>query len=485
MPVDLESGGKGESADYLSTEFQMLIGGEMVASPKLFDVVDPATGNVVARSPVAGPQDVARAVGHAADAFVSWRATSFADRVAVVRAIVSQVTAHAEELAQIVTLESGKRLEEARVEPLWAEVFGQHFSSLDIAPTEIYGDENGRVDLHWQPLGVVAAIVPWNFPLHEAMYKVLPAILAGNTVVLKPAPTTPLSAMKLGELVRDHVPAGVLNIVGDDGSVGPLLVDDPRVAGVTFTGSTAAGRSIMTSAANDIKRVLLELGGNDAAIVLDDVDVAAVAEQIFSGSFYYAGQVCACIKRIYAHSSIYDELCGRLAELAKGAKLGSGLDPDTTMVPLQNAAQFERARRWMALAHQDGTVVAGGSVVDGPGYFVEPTIVRDIADDSAIVSEETFGPIRPVLSYDDVDDAIERANRSPYGLGGSVWSRDISRAEEVARRLECGTVWINQHAVLNPAVPFGGHKASGLGAEFGADALKEYMNAQAIFVPKS
>lgn len=411
----------------LARPFQMLIGGELSGGATTRPVIDPATGGPIAQSPIAGVSEVDRAVRAAKQAFRTWRNTTPEERAAVVHSMITVIEAHSEELATLVTLESGKMLAEARAEAMWASAWGRHFAAQRLDPAILQADDHGRVEMRWQPLGVVAAVVPWNFPLHEALYKVFPLIMAGNTVVLKPAPTTPLSVMRLGELVADIVPAGVLNILGDAGDVGPVLVAHPDVAGITFTGSTAAGKSVMGVAAEGIKRVTLELGGNDAAIVLGDVDVEQAVPGLFGGAYYYMGQVCACIKRFYVHSSIYDEVCDRMAAIAESTRLGSGLEPESEMGPVQNAEQFERSKKWLALAHGDGNVVAGGAVVDRPAYFVRPTVVRDIGDQSQLVQEETFAPIRPIMRFDNIEDAVQRANASPYGLGGSVEQRSGAR----------------------------------------------------------
>jgi len=298
------------------------------------------------------------------------------------------------------------------------------------------------VEVHRPPLGVVAAILAWNFPLAILAYKLAPAIVTGNTIVVKPAPSTPLSALFVGELIKDLVPRGVVNILSDDGEVAPVLVAHPGVAKIAFTGSTKTGKAVYANAASTVKRVTLELGGNDAAIVLPNVDVRKIAPKLFAAMFGNSGQICLSLKRLYVHTSIYDEVCDELAVLARNARVGDGFDPETEFGPVQNRNQFQQLKEVLAEVATAGTIIAGAEVKDGPGFFVAPTLVRDVSDDCRLVKEEIFGPIRPILRYDDMDDAIRRANDSCYGLGASVWSNDVELAARLARRIEAGTVWV-------------------------------------------
>jgi acyl-CoA reductase-like NAD-dependent aldehyde dehydrogenase len=327
---------------------------------------------------------------------------------------------------------------------------------------------------------VVAAITPWNFPLILLMMKVAPALLAGNTLVIKPAPTTPLSTLRFGELCARILPAGVVNIITDQNDLGGALTGHPDIAKVAFTGSTATGRKVMASVASSLKRLTLELGGNDAAIVLDDVDPKAIAPRIFGGAMVNTGQVCLAIKRVYAHDSIYDALCTELAKLADAAVIGDGLDPNTQYGPLQNKVQFEKVKGYVEEARTRGKIIAGGTPHKGKGFFVRPTIVRDIPEDSRLVQEEQFGPVLPVLHYSDINDAIARTNSSEYGLGATVWSSNPERAYEVALKIDSGQVWVNKHLDLPPDVPFGGAKQSGFGSEMGQEGLEEFTQAKVI-----
>lgn len=473
------------AADLKSRSWRMLIDGELVEGADTVPVINPATEEVLAQSPVADEGQVNDAVRAASNAFPAWRDLTPTDRGRYLKEIADAIAERADEFALIVTLEQGKTLEASRGDVDAAIAFTNYFASLRPAPEILRDDEEARIQLRRKPLGVVAAILPWNFPFFQGMYKLAPALLMGNTMVMKPAPTTPLNAMLLGELLRSLLPPGVVNIVGDSGNVGPMLTGHPDVAKISFTGSTVTGKAVMANAVPTLKRVTLELGGNDAAIVLDDVDVPAVAQELFKWAFFNCGQVCINIKRIYAPAAMYDELCDEIARLAKAAKVGDGTDPDTQIGPIQNAKQYDAVRGYLERAREDGTIIAGGNVIDRPGFFVEPTVVRDISDQSPLARQETFGPIRSILKYETVDDAIERANATSYGLGNSVWSNDLGRAMKVADRLESGTTWINQHFAIQPDVPFGGRKQSGIGVEFGTDGINEFTAVHVINMAKT
>jgi acyl-CoA reductase-like NAD-dependent aldehyde dehydrogenase len=464
--------------------FRMLIAGELVDGARTHDVVNPANERVVAAGPVADEGQVGLAIAAAKGAFPEWSGLPVADRAAVLSAIADVVEANADELARLTTLEQGKPLALALADVESGVAFARHFAGLRPGPEIVRDDAEARIEIHRRPVGVVAAILPWNFPFFQAMYKIAPALLMGHTLVVKPAPTTPLNTMLLGELIADVVPAGVLNIVGDDGSVGPQVTTHPDIAKVSFTGSTAVGKAVMRSGADSLKRVTLELGGNDAAIVLDDADVEKVADGLCQWAFFNAGQVCINVKRIFAADAVYDALCEAMARRVNAIRVGDGMDPDTEMGPVRNAKQYDAAQGYLRVARETGRILAQGAVPDGPGYFVPPTLLTDIADDNSLISEETFGPIRTILRYSDVDDAVHRVNSTRYGLGNSVWGSDIQRATQIAGRLESGTAWVNQHFALQPDVPFGGRKESGLGVEFGVDGLNAFTDIQVINVSK-
>ncbi|WP_174278774.1 aldehyde dehydrogenase family protein, partial [Sphingomonas bacterium] len=342
-------------------------------------------------------------------------------------------------------------------------------------------DADGRrIVYRRRPLGVVAAIVAWNFPLSMMATKIAAALVAGNTVVAKPAPTTPLTTLRAAALLQHAFPAGVLNALGDDGTVGPRLTAHPDVRKITFTGSTATGRHVLGAAADTLKRVTLELGGNDAAIVLDDAEPRAVATGLFNGAFANSGQLCVAIKRAYVPDALYDEVCDQLAALCEGAIVGDGLEQGTQFGPLQNKAQYERVRELRDDAARHGTVMGDAGVVPDQGYFIRPQIVRDVTDGVRLVDEEQFGPVLPVIRYDDPEDALARANASSYGLGGSVWSSNPARARRYAERMDSGSVWINRHPDLAHHIPFAGAKQSGLGVEMGDEGLEEFTQLQVI-----
>jgi acyl-CoA reductase-like NAD-dependent aldehyde dehydrogenase len=337
------------------------------------------------------------------------------------------------------------------------------------------------VELARRPLGVVAAITPWNFPLTLAFWKIAPALLAGNTLVLKPSPYTPLTTLKVGELLKDVFPPGVVNIVSGGDDLGAWMTTHPVPRKISFTGSVETGKKVALSAAPDLKRVTLELGGNDPAIVLDDADPAEVATAIFAGAFNNNGQVCSAIKRVYVPENLYDDVVDALAAHASSTKVGDGTEPDSQLGPINNAPQYERVKELVADAISGGAkAVTGGHPMDRPGYFFEPTILAGLTDGTRIVDEEQFGPALPVISYRDVNDAVERANATHFGLSGSVWGPDADRASEVAGQLECGTAWVNTHLALGPAQPFGGFKWSGIGVENGPWGLAEFSELQVV-----
>ena len=340
--------------------------------------------------------------------------------------------------------------------------------------------QGGRVELRHRPLGVVAGISPWNFPLLIPAAKIAPALVTGNTMVMKPAPTTPILTLMLGELAAAILPAGVLNVITDQNDLGDLLTSHPDIAKVTFTGSTATGRRIMASAAPTLKRLTLELGGNDAAIVLEDVNVEETAERIFNAAFFNTGQACLAIKRVYVADTIYDAFSEAIARRAREAVVGPGNDPASRFGPLQNRQQFEKAKYFLEVARRDGHIIAGGSTIDGPGYFVRPTVVRDINDSSELVAQEQFCPILPIVGVADGEEALTLANHSDFGLGGSVWSGDPARAKELAQRMQSGTVWVNQHLNFGPDVPLAGAKQSGIGVEWTELGLAEFCQVNVI-----
>ncbi|MFD7592379.1 aldehyde dehydrogenase family protein [Kitasatospora sp. NPDC059812] len=432
-----------------------------------FAVVDPATGEPFAEAPDQQPDTLDAVVGRAHEAWRGWRADPAA-RTAALRAAADAVEAAGADLAPLLTREQGKPLAESAAEVARTAARLRYFADLAPAPQPIADGRPVRSEIRWRPLGPVAAIVPWNFPLQLAAAKFAPALAAGNTMVLKPSPFTPLATRLLGSVLAAALPEGVLTIVTGREPLGARLASHPGIRHVTFTGSVPTGRAVAAGAAASLARVTLELGGNDAAVLLDDVDVDRIADRLFWAAFRNCGQVCMAVKRVYAPARLHSQVVEALAERAKSVVVGAGLDPGTRLGPVNNAPQLARVERYTARALAGGArAAAGGHRLDRPGYFFAPTILADVPADSPVVTEEQFGPVLPVLAYRSVDEAVEAANDTGFGLGGSVWGTDLDRAEAVADRLECGTAWINHHAELSLAQPFAGIKESGVGVAGG------------------
>jgi acyl-CoA reductase-like NAD-dependent aldehyde dehydrogenase len=471
--------------------YSMIIGGQAVDAGKTFAVVNPATGEPFAQVQDASPEHVDAAVAAARAAFPVWSALPDAERKAKLHALGAALEANMPELMELVTRESGKPLRGLNNVGAGMEIGGAiawtHVTAdIDLEPEVIQDNEQARVEVHRKPLGVVASITPWNWPLMIAIWHVIPALRAGNTVVLKPSEYTPVATSRFVELANAVLPPGVLNLVTGGGAAGAALTGHPDVNKIVFTGSTRTGKRIMENAAATLKRLTLELGGNDAGIVLPDVDVKAVAPKLFGVAFHNNGQTCACLKRLYVHESQYDALCAELARLAGEVKVGDGLEPGTELGPVQNRAQLDIVSELLEDAREHGgKVLAGGRVRAGKGFFFEPAIVAGLTNGARLVDEEQFGPILPVIKYSDVDEAVRLANDNPNGLGGSVWSSDPARAVEIGKRLECGSVWINEHGAVQPDAPFGGVKQSGIGVEFGRHGLAEFTTIQTVKIMKS
>jgi len=462
----------------------LTIDGQRVPGEKSFGVINPATGQVFAEAPDATRAQLDRAMEAAAGALRAWQA-DLERRRSALRAGAAAIRARAAELAPLLTREQGKPLARASEELAGAAAWFDYTAGLAIPHEVVQDDADTRIEVRRRPLGVVAAITAWNYPLMLASWKVAPALLAGNTVVLKPSPFTPLSTLALGEVLREVLPPGVLNVVSGGDELGAWMTSHPVPRKISFTGSVATGKRVAAAAAPDLKRVTLELGGNDPAIVLDDVDPKAVADRLFWGAFANTGQICTAIKRVFVPEKLYRPLLSELADRARGVKMGDGLDPEVQLGPLNNRMQFERVCELVEDARQHGaTFAAGGRPRTGGGYFFEPTIVGDIREGARLVDEEQFGPALPVLTYRDVDEALERANATHYGLGGSVWSPDVARATELAGRLESGNAWVNQHPVALPYTPFGGSKWSGIGVENGPWGLLGFTEIQTLIVKK-
>jgi acyl-CoA reductase-like NAD-dependent aldehyde dehydrogenase len=462
------------------SDYKLLINGRLVAGDATMPVINPATEEPVATCPRASKAQLDEAVAAAKAAFPAWSKTSMDERRAALNTIADVIQNNAGDLARLLTQEQGKPLADATSEVFGASAFFRYFATLDLPARVVSDDATSRVEVRRRPLGVVGCIVPWNFPMILMAFKVPAALLAGNTVVLKPAPTTPLTALKLAELIKDLLPPGVLNVIADANDLGGEMTSHPDIRKISFTGSTETGKKVMASAASALKRISLELGGNDALIVLDDVDPKETAPKIYGAAMQNAGQVCIAAKRIYVHESQYDAMCDELVKCANEAVVGDGLEQGTQMGPLQNKQQFEKVLGFLDSARKDGKIIAGGGRKGDKGYFINPTIVRDIAEGSKLVDEEQFGPVMPVIKYSDPADAVARANASIYGLGGSIWAKDSERAWSLAEGMESGSVWVNKHADIRPDLPFGGAKFSGIGSELGEEGLKEFTQVQVL-----
>jgi acyl-CoA reductase-like NAD-dependent aldehyde dehydrogenase len=467
------------------SDFVMTIGGDTVPAADSFGVINPANGEVFAHAPECSRDQLDAAFDAASKAQRDWKLDEDVRRQTLLK-MADVLLASTGELAPVLTAEQGKPLGDANIEVFAAAIWCQYFANIETPPQVIQDDAEARVEVVRRPVGVVAAITPWNFPLTLAFWKIAPALLAGNTLVLKPSPFTPLTTLKVAEILREVMPPGVLNVVSGGDELGAWMTGHPVPRKVSFTGSIETGKKVAMSAAPDLKRVTLELGGNDPAIVLDDADPAVVSKAIFAGAFNNNGQVCSAIKRVYVPEALYDDVVEGLVAQAAVVKVGDGTDEGTKLGPINNKPQFERVKELVGDALAKGaTAAVGGHAMDRPGYFFEPTILAGLSDGTRIVDEEQFGPALPVISYRDVDDVVERANATHFGLSGSVWSSDGDRASAVAGRLECGTAWVNTHLALAPQQPFGGFKWSGVGVENGPWGLAEFSEIQVMHRSKS
>ena len=419
----------------------LVIGGRPVDTAHHSDVINPSTGAPVGAMPMAGARELTAAIDAAAEAFSTWSQTSDAARAEACLAIAGKIEAHAEELAHLLTLEQGKPLNGlgSRFEIGGAVAWTRYTASLSL-PVEVVQDgSEGRVELHRKPIGVVGSITPWNWPVMIACWHVIPAIRTGNTVVIKPSPLTPLSTIRLVEIINEVLPPGVVNVVTGDNEIGAQMSRHPGIAKVTFTGSTATGRKIMENAAGTLKRLTLELGGNDAGIVLPGSDAKAIAEGLFWGAFINGGQTCAALKRLYVHDSIYEDVCSALTDYARNVVVGDGLDETSVLGPVQNRRQFDIVSTFVEEARaKGGRVLIGGETASGPGYFYPVTLVADVDHGCRLVDKEQFGPALPIIRYHDVDEAVAKANVEFDGsrrlrLGGDakeaeLWPTGSSRA---------------------------------------------------------
>ncbi|WP_306592566.1 aldehyde dehydrogenase family protein [Corynebacterium striatum] len=447
------------------------------------EIINPATEEVVGVAPEGSVEELNAAVERAVQAQKSFAKLSDAERCDLLLKAADAIEASAEPLVELLSREQGKPLKgpNARFEVGACSAWLRATASFE-SPDYTAVDDDITATVHYRPLGVVGAIGPWNWPMMITIWQIAPALRMGNAVVVKPSEYTPLSVLALIKVFNSVLPEGVLQVVTGDGAVGAALTTHADIDKIMFTGSTATGKKIVESSAANLQRLTLELGGNDAGIVLDDADPAAIAGDLFWGAFINTGQTCAAMKRLYVPESLYDAVCEALVEVAKASPMGVGLEEENVLGPLQNKQQFDIVDKLVNAAKDSGArVLLGGDPdYDAPGYFYPTTLVADIDPDNALVVEEQFGPALPIVKYTDLDWAIEQANKLDVGLGSSVWSSNRERALEVASQLEAGTTWINSHGAVDPRVPFGGIKSSGYGVEFGTEGLKGLAYPQII-----
>jgi acyl-CoA reductase-like NAD-dependent aldehyde dehydrogenase len=466
------------------SEYTMSIDGQQQRAQQTFDVINPATEEVLGQAPECTEAQLEDALQSAQRAFGSWRKDEDARRKLLLTA-AERLAAKAPEIARTLTQEQGKPLAQATIELQTAAASLKGAAALPIPHEVTQDDARAKIEVTHRPFGVVAAITPWNFPVMIALSKIAPALLAGNTVVLKPSPYTPLATLQVGSLLSEVFPAGVLNVVSGGNALGAKLTGHPLVRMISFTGSVATGLKVGEVAARDLKRTILELGGNDPAIVLPDADIEKFAQRIFWSTFWNCGQICLAVKRVFVHESQHEQLLAALTKLAQSVQVGDGLEQNTQMGPVNNLMQLERVIELTEDAKKNGAKVhAGGERLGRKGYFYPPTILSNVQDTTRIVAEEQFGPVLPILSYREVDEAVSRANATQFGLGASVWGTDVERATQIARQIDAGTVWVNQHVSLTHKAPFTGAKSSGLGLASGRWGLASFLQTHVINVSR-
>ena len=468
---------------WLVKGFYNVIDGAKTSADKNLSVINPSTGEELATVPDIGQDLLDNAVNAARKAFPAWSALPFTERKIILSSALRTIAEHVEELSVLLTAEQGRPLAQARWEiDQLTKAYGPAVMQMDIPEIEQEVSDIGHIFKRYTPIGVVGAISPRNLPVLLSFAKAIPALLAGNTVVLKPSPFTPLTVLRISDYIRELLPPGVLNTVTGGDELGPRITSHPGIDHISFTGSVDTGKRVLASASATIKRVSLELGGNDPGIVLADADPDAIAQDLFNSMFLLSGQGCICLKRLYIHENIYSAVTDALVAIARSARVGNGLDPDTVLGPVQNHLQYQRLQAaWEEIKNSGATILFRGEVpANERGLFFPVTLLANPPEDASFVANEIFGPIRSVFAYKTVDEAIRRANDTSYGLGASVWGKNSDELKRVARQLEAGTVWINQHAIRNPFVPATAYRYSGIGVEFGEEGLREFCHIQVI-----
>jgi acyl-CoA reductase-like NAD-dependent aldehyde dehydrogenase len=476
----------GEHMVNFDRDYAMTINGESKRAPATFDVFNPATREVIAKAPDASKAQLDEAVAAARNALPAWSATHLSQRQKLLVAMAESIEQHSEELMQLLTREQGKPRAGAEWEIGGSAIWLRELAKQSLEDEVIEDTPQRRVITRFTPIGLAGAITPWNFPILLAVWKIAPALLTGNCIIVKPSPYTPLCTLKLGELCRKILPPGVFSVVSGGDGLGKWMTSHPGIDKISFTGHTETGKHVMRSAADNLKRITLELGGNDPAIVLPDVDAKAIAAQLFWAAFQNNAQFCNSTKRLYVHEKVYDEVLTELVAYARTVKVGDGAEPNTQLGPIQNEPQYRKVLEYFEDCTKNGYRFAIGGQVDGKakGWFIPVTLVDNPPEQSRIVAEEPFGPILPVLKWKEEDDVVRRANDTRYGLGASVWGRDLTAVQRIGAQLHAGTVWLNEVHQYSPYQAFGEHKESGLGCENSLHGLVEYTNWQTIMLNK-
>ncbi|PCD32655.1 hypothetical protein AU210_008901 [Fusarium oxysporum f. sp. radicis-cucumerinum] len=467
--------------------FQNVINNELTPTAETRRAICSSTEEPLWESPVSTQEDVDRAVSAAKAAYPAWRKLSQDERAAYLTKFADAVEAHQKEFTELLCREAGKPPQAAGVEMFFVMQNLRTVPTMRLKEEKPEDNDDRTAIVRYVPLGVGVGIVPWNFPMVLGIGKAIPAMMAGNTFIWKPSPYSPYTALKLAEIGANVLPPGVFQALSGGDNLGPMLTAHPHVAKVSFTGSTEVGKKIMASCAATLKRVTLELGGNDAAIVLEDVDIPTVAAKVATYAYLHTGQICMAIKRIYVHESIYDEFLAAVTGFLDAVKTGDYTDAEAFFGPIQNKMQFEKLQKLYEEVDKQGWKRAYGSAPEKreKGYFIHPVLIDNPPEDSLIVQTEPFGPIVPIMKWSSEEEVIRRANGTDLGLGASVWGKDVARAQRIAEELEAGSIWVNTHFELGANVPFGGHKQSGLGMDWGEVGLKGWCNPQAYWVKHS